>query len=149
MNIWEIHPALVHFPLTLLLSSTVLELFALRRKRESIARCAVGMLVAGLAFVPVVASAGIIAYFTVPAHTDEANLRMIFHAFFAVAAALLYGVVLLLRWRRRMALARPGAAVLSVTAALLLTVTGALGGYLVYHDGVGVVPATRADLEAE
>lgn len=147
MNIWEIHPALVHFPLALLFSSTVLEVFARLKKRERAARWAVGMLAAGLAFTPVVALAGVIAYFTVPEHTDGASFRMLVHAFLGVSASVFYGVVLLLRWRRRTEIARAGSVALSVVAALFLGATGALGGYLVYQDGVGVVPAAPPRLD--
>lgn len=38
MNLWEIHPMLVHFPIAFLLAAAALDLPALRWPRESVAQ---------------------------------------------------------------------------------------------------------------
>jgi uncharacterized membrane protein len=149
MNIWEIHPALVHFPLTLLLASTVLEFIARRNQRESTAHAAFVALGTGLVAAVVVAIAGVVAYFTVPPHSDAAHVRIFLHAFFALGAAGFYGVVFLLRFKHRTLPPQPSSLVLSVMGALMLFAAGSLGEYLVYHDGVGISPNEESPLDKE
>ncbi|HXS19262.1 MAG TPA: DUF2231 domain-containing protein [Polyangiaceae bacterium] len=149
MNIWEIHPALVHFPLTLLLASTVLEIVARRTGRESTARTALLSLGAGLIAAVVVAMAGAVAYFTVPPHSDEADGRILLHGLLALSAAALYAIAFLLRFKHRAMPSGNSGLVLSVSGALLLFAAGSLGGYLVYHDGVGVVPNEKSPLDKD
>src|SRR5437870_1754658 len=45
---WEIHPAVVHFPVALLLCAVALDLFAWWRKRSGYMRPIAGLLVAGV-----------------------------------------------------------------------------------------------------
>lgn len=139
MNLWEIHPAFVHFPLAFLLASTVVDIAALRSRRANWARVAEGLLVAGIISAVPVAAGGVLAYFTVPPHSEDADDRILLHAFFAVAAVVSYTTVLFLRWKKRRELVTRGQLVASLLGAVLLTFAGALGGYIVYHDGVGVV----------
>jgi len=147
MTWWEIHPALVHIPLTLLLAATVLDVVAFVRRRESLVRLAAAVLVAGIIAALVAASAGLLAYFTVPPHTERAHVRILLHAVTAAGAAVLYGVVLVLHARPR-AQTRPRLRMgVSLAAAAVLTAAGALGGYLVYHDGVGVKTAHSGEVE--
>lgn len=140
MNIWEIHPAFVHFPLAFLFSSTVLEFVARRTGKEGLSRVAVGLLAAGVISAPIAALGGLVAFFTVPVPSDEAHARMIVHGVLAALATVAYGLTLALRWKRRAGPASPGALALSVLGSLLLGATGAVGGYLVYQDGVGMEP---------
>lgn len=140
MNIWELHPAFVHFPLAFLFSSTVLEFVACRPGKQGLTRVAVGLLAAGVIAAPIVALAGLVAYFTVPVPSDEAHLRIVVHGILAVLATAAYALVLALRWKRRAERAGGGALALSAFGALLLGATGAVGGYLVYQDGVGMEP---------
>lgn len=145
MNIWEFHPALLHFPLTFLLSSTVLEIVARRRRRADVALAAFCLLLAGVLTAIVVAFTGVVAYFTVPPHSEAANDRILLHAFAALSAASFYSFALFLRWRNRHRVASRFVVVLSVIGTVLLFVAGSLGGWLVYHDGVGVTaPGTNA-----
>src|SRR6266542_897509 len=73
---WELHPALVHFPLALLLSGVVLDLYAWWRGRPGQLRAVAGLLVAGVVTGLVAALAGVLAFFTVPAHTAAAHRLM-------------------------------------------------------------------------
>lgn len=147
MNPWEIHPAFVHFPLAFLMASTVLDIAARRKRRPDLARMATWLLVTGLICVVPVAAGGVLAYFTVPPHTDDANDRMLLHAFLAVTAALSYALVLVLRYKQKSDVATNGQVAASLVGAALLASAGALGGYLVYHDGVGVVAGRSDTLE--
>lgn len=149
MNIWEIHPALVHFPLTLLLASTVLEIVTLRNGRESTAHAAVVTLGAGLIAAVLVALAGVVAYFTVPPHSEEAHVRILLHGLFALSAATLYAIVFFVRYKRRTIKPQTSSLVLSVMGALLLFAAGSLGGYLVYHDAVGIKPNEESPLDKD
>jgi uncharacterized membrane protein len=67
---WEIHPALNHLPIALLLGGVILDLWAWGRGRPALAQVATGMLVAGVLTGVLTALAGLLAYFTVPAHTE-------------------------------------------------------------------------------
>lgn len=149
MNPWDFHPALVHFPIAFLLAATTLDVVGFVQVRNdptrsatslALARLSLCLLVAGVLSSLVAASAGILAYFTVPPHSQETQVRMLVHVLFAVSATLVYAV-LLLRRRRGPALLAGSEVGFSVVGAALLGAAGALGGYLVYHDGVAVPEA--------
>lgn len=149
MNPWEIHPALVHLPIGLLLSSTVLDIAAVVRGRESLSRVAFGLLVAGVITALVAAAAGVLAFFTVPAHSAEAHRRIFIHLSLAVCSAVIFAIEILVRWKRRGELARPGHLAASIVAAAALFAAGSFGGQLVYHDGVGVTAVQSTDSQRE
>jgi uncharacterized membrane protein len=141
---WEIHPALVHFPIAFFLSGVTLDLYAWWMRREDLARIATGILAAGVIMAVPTALAGLLAFFTVPAHTEAAHTRMLWHLGLEVAAVALFTAVVIVRWRDGLAL--PGAASrgLGLLAAAILIVASYLGGDLVYHGGAGVDPQILA-----
>lgn len=141
MNTWELHPALVHFPIALLLSGVVLDLYGWRTKREDLSRVAYGLLVAGVIMGLVTALSGVLAYYTVPAHTEAAHERMTWHIWIQSIAMGVFGLMCLLRWKRRKSLVAPRALFLGVSAAVLLIVGSYLGAWIVYRGGAGVDPA--------
>ncbi|MBX9582967.1 MAG: DUF2231 domain-containing protein [Gemmataceae bacterium] len=136
---WEWHPATVHFPLAFLLGAVALDLYARWVERPGLARVATGMMTAGVALGLVAATTGAVAFFTVPAHTDEAHRLMYWHLGLNAAALALFAAVVIARWRVR----EPGAGVrvAGLLAAGLLGVGGFLGGRIVYRGGAGVDPA--------
>lgn len=140
MKAWELHPALVHFPIALLLSATALEAAAVLRKRERLGPAAYALLLAGVLSALPAAAAGLIAYFTLPGHSEGAHRRMLIHPALAGGAVLLYAIVAALRRNRRAEVPRAGHLVISLLAAGLLIATATLGGHLVYRDGLGVQP---------
>jgi uncharacterized membrane protein len=74
---WEIHPALVHFPIALLLCGVALDLYAWWRQRADWERIATGLLVAGVLAGVVAALSGFLAWWTIPSsHTEEAHILM-------------------------------------------------------------------------
>lgn len=141
---WEIHPALNHLPIAFLLGGVVLDLYAWWRGRPALAQVATGLLVAGVLTGLLAILAGVLAFFTVPAHTDEAHRLMFWHMGIQAASMLLFIPVAWKRWRN-WALPPPAASrLVAFVAALLLLVGSGLGGYIVYHGGAGIDPQLLA-----
>jgi uncharacterized membrane protein len=144
---WEIHPALAHFPIALLLAAVVADLWTVFRRSETRSRAAAGLYVAGFLAALPTAAAGLLAWYTVP-HAEAAHGLMIWHPLVALASVILFAVLVVVRWRARgTPPSRPQRA-LAIGAALLLGATGLLGGQLVFRRGVGVsttMPPTRED----
>lgn len=141
---WEIHPALNHLPIALLLAGVALDLYAWWRGRPDSAQVATGLLVAGVLTGALTALAGLLAFFTVPGHTEEAHRLMYWHLGIQAAALLLFAWP---AWQRRRNWAAPptrAGRLVACLAAVLLLVGSGVGGYLVYHGGAGVDPQLLA-----
>jgi nitrite reductase/ring-hydroxylating ferredoxin subunit/uncharacterized membrane protein len=134
-----LHPALVHFPVGLLLLSLALDLIALFQGGSSILyRAAFYAMAAG-------AGMGILAAFTGLA--DWVDIRLdhpakgpaTLHMFLNLAAIALFSINLLLR-SGSLERSAPAAIELglSLLGAGLVLVSGYLGGTLVYDNGIGV-----------
>ncbi len=139
---WEWHPATVHFPIAFLLGAVALDLYAWRRGRADLTRTANGLLAAGTVLGLVTATTGVVAFFTVPAHTEEAHRLMYWHLGLNAASLGLFAAVCFLRWRT--AVPGAGARVTGVLAAALLGAGGVLGGRIVYRGGAGIDPRILA-----
>jgi uncharacterized membrane protein len=141
---WELHPMLVHFPIAFLMGGGVLLLWASWRPTEMRHRTAAGMLLTGMVLGWLAAAAGGLAYFTVPAHTEEGHILMYWHLGLGLAMLALFTWLSITRWRGR----TTGATKLQLTGALaglvLLMLTGYVGGSIVYHHGAGVDPRILA-----
>ncbi len=140
LPLWELHPPLVHFPIAFFLGAVVLDGYAWWRGHEGPARVATGLLVAGLATGLLAGLTGLLAFFTVPAHTAEAHDRMYWHLGLMLAAVVLFLGVVVLRRGPAPSGMLTAARGLGVVAAVLLLVGAYLGGDLVYHGGAGVSP---------
>lgn len=139
---WEIHPALVHFPIALLLCGVVLDLYAWWRRRSDLERVATGLLVAGVLTGILTALTGFLAWWTMPSsHTEEAHVLMYWHLGLQVAAVVLFAWVVLVRWRRRQSSPSSPSRTIGLVATALLAVGAYLGGHVVYHGGAGIDPA--------
>ena len=145
MNVWEIHPALVHFPIALLLSAIALDVFAWWRPNDLLNRVATGLLIAGVVAGWLAANFGLLAFYTVPAHTHEAHHLMFWHIGAAVSTLLLFTWLALVRWFHRMEPITRSRRIVGLVAATFLMTTGALGGHIVYHGGAGVEPELLAE----
>jgi uncharacterized membrane protein len=137
---WEIHPALNHLPIAFLLGGVVLDLYAWARGRPSLVQVATGMLIAGVVTGVLAALAGLLAFYTVPGHTEVAHRLMYWHlGIQATSLVLFIGPT----WKRSRNRAAPpsmvGRLVLCLAAVLLLVGSG-IGGYIVYHGGAGIDP---------
>lgn len=153
---WEIHPALVHFPIALLLAGVALDLFAWWRLRRwegpaepppgllGLTRVATGLLIAGVLTGGLAALTGFVAYVTAPLYAAGAVVLLNWHLGVALASLALFGWVAFIRWLDR---ASPPTAMTRATglvAAVLLATAGALGGHLVYRAGAGFDPGRFA-----
>lgn len=98
---WELHPILVHFPIAFLLGGVVLLLWARWRPNELRHRVAAGMLLCGMILGWLAAAAGGLAYFTVPAHTEEGHVLMYWHLGLGLAMLALFTWVSITRWQGR------------------------------------------------
>ncbi len=143
-KLWEFHPMLVHFPIAFLLAGVTMELVALRRPNEMIYRAAAWLFLVGTAFGWLVAAAGGLAYFTVPAHTEAGHDLMYWHLGQGLAMLTLFTWVSIMRWRRRTTAATKQQLIASLIGAALLMSTGHVGALLVYRHGAGVDPKILA-----
>lgn len=135
---WEWHPAIVHFPIAFLLGAVVLDLYAWGRGRAEAARGATWLMAAGAATGAVAVATGAVAFFTVPAHTEEAHRLMYWHLGLMGAAVVVFAAVLDARARA----GRPGAGarIVGLVAAGVLIIGAYLGGTIVYRGGAGIDP---------
>jgi len=136
-----VHPALVHFPIALLLSATIADVAWLAGLTADTHLGAV-LMAAGLAGGLVAMAAGLFDL----ARLDETVVPHATRHMMVVGAAWLgYGVALYLRRESLTASASIGTATVAVSfaSALLLALGGWLGGRLVYTFGAGVDAVRR------
>ncbi len=146
MKPWELHPALVHFPMALLLAGVALDLYARLRKRDTLVRPAFflqfwGLLAGGLATL-----AGILAWYTAP-RVYEINPLVYTHPLLALISLLSFSVLVAARWRTRSAMANTPAQICAAAAALLILLAAYTGGHLVFRGSMGITG--RSDRPAE
>jgi uncharacterized membrane protein len=141
-----LHPALVAFPLGLLLLVPFWDLSRLfLLDAHDAAVVAYWSELAGLIFGAVAAVAGLVDLVRLP---DQAALSTALrHAGCAVTALSLFGVAFALRGHGDPL--RPAIVVLDALGAATLALTGWLGGHLVFHYGVGMQSPPLAPAPAE
>lgn len=139
---WEAHPATVHFPIAFLLGAVALDLYAWSRGRADLVRTATALMAAGIVTGVVAVATGLLAFFTVRAHTSTAHDQMYWHLGLNTVAIVLFAVVFFLR--RRPAEPGTGVRIAGLLAAALIAAGGFLGGRIVYRGGAGVDPLILA-----
>lgn len=132
-----LHPALVAFPLGLLLLMPVWDLSAVVLGARDAAVVAYWSELAGLALGAVAAVAGLVDLVRLSDNTAQPTALR--HAGSALTALSFFGVAFALRGHGDPL--RVSVVVLDSLGALTLGVTGWLGGHLVFHYAVGLEPA--------
>lgn len=145
MKPWELHPALVHFPLAFMLAAAAARVWMLRSDRDAVRQVAsmAGLWGVGLGWLA--ASAGLLAFLTLPAHTEAVHESMLVHAGLAIAGLVTFTASVILE--RRASFGLP--TWLAVAGAGLLVAAGFLGGRMVYREGAGVLQAPGMAPEGE
>ncbi|MBX9681636.1 MAG: DUF2231 domain-containing protein [Gemmataceae bacterium] len=136
---WEAHPATVHFPIAFLLGAVALDLYAWSRGRTDLAYAATWLIAAGAISGLLAMATGLLAFFTVRAHTALAHEQMYWHLGLNAVAIVLFAAIFFLR--RRPAGVGTGVRIAGLLAAALIAVSGFLGGQIVYRGGAGIDPA--------
>ncbi|MDL5054129.1 DUF2231 domain-containing protein [Oscillatoria laete-virens NRMC-F 0139] len=149
MKPWELHPALVHFPIAFLLGAIVLDLYAWVRARNELKRVVYGLLIAGVVSGVVAALAGILAYFTIPNHTQSAHDMMSRHIWLQATAVALFTVNAIIRWRNSSDEVPTAARLIGVIAASVLIWGSSIGGEMVYRAGTGIDPKALAPFDKQ
>jgi uncharacterized membrane protein len=144
MKPWELHPALVHFPIAFLVGGLALDYAAAWKKRDAWLRPAAGLLVWGVITGWLAALAGLLAWYTL--RNDEG--MNLWHPVTAALSMIAFTALAVVRWRRRATFATPSSEGLGAVAALLILAAGYIGSHMVYRAGMGVEGA-RVDRAAD
>jgi nitrite reductase/ring-hydroxylating ferredoxin subunit/uncharacterized membrane protein len=135
-----LHPLLVHFPIGLFVLALVLDIGSfVRDDGNALVRCAFVALVAGIITALLAAGPGIVDWSDIRSD-HPAKKTATYHMILNVAAILLYAISTALRWGSfDTATHTPVLAfIVSLIASAVLTVSGYLGGHIVYNDGIAV-----------
>lgn len=141
---WEIHPALNHLPIAFLLGGVAVDSYAWWRGRPNLSSVATGLLVAGVLTGGFAWLSGVLAFFTVPAHTEEAHWLMFWHGGVQTIALAMFSWVAWKRWRNATSPPLALVRVVGCIGAVLLLIGSGVGGYIVYHGGAGIDPQLLA-----
>lgn len=151
MELWEIHPTLIHFPIAFLIAAVCFDLYLWARGDRGPSAAVNWLYITGVSTAAVAAAAGALAFFTAPAsYTDEAAEIVWWHIGGAVTQFVLFAIVAIARYRHRRDASPNWTRALGLVAALVLVFAGYEGGYIVYHGATGIEPAVLAtDLRAK
>ncbi len=136
-----LHPAVIHFPITLLLLNGLLTLIFLRRPDLFLERSAYGALVLGWWGALVATITGVLATAVQWPVQDDHLFWVNAHAVLGGVLLLVYGRALLMRRRDPQILHsqhRRAYLLLLLIGMLLVVTSGWTGGHLVYQLGIGV-----------
>lgn len=138
---YALHPAVVHFPIALLLLNLLLTLRCLRTPDSFTERAAYGALVLGWWATLAAIATGTIAVALDWPLRSEVLVWVNWHAVLGLALLIVYGRALLWRRRNPALLAEPERRrylVMLIVGAGIVVIDGWVGGHLVYRLGLGV-----------
>lgn len=144
MRPWEIHPVLVHFPIAFLLAAAIAQLWVSRYPQSPLHQVARTIASWGVALGWVAACAGVVAWLTLPTHTEAVHTLMFLHGGLALGGLIACTAGVLFGRRQRSA----PALWLGLAGATLIAAAGFVGGSMVYRGGAGISP-DRAELAPE
>lgn len=151
MELWEIHPAIVHFPIAFLIGAVCYDLYLWSRGEHGPSSVVNGLYITGVLTAALAAGAGLLAFYTGPAsYTDESAQIIWWHIGAAVTQFVLFAAIAIVRFRHRRDASPSWTRMVGFVAALVLIFAGYEGGYMVYHGATGVEPELLArDLRAK
>jgi uncharacterized membrane protein len=151
MELWEIHPAIVHFPIAFLIGAVCYDLYLWTKGERGPSGTVNGLYIVGVLSAALAAAAGLLAFFKGPASfTDEAARTVWWHIGAAVTQFVLFAVIAVVRWRHRRDASPGWTRVVALLAGLILVFAGYEGGFMVYHGATGIEPQLLArDLRAK
>jgi uncharacterized membrane protein len=146
MELWEIHPALVHFPIAFLVGAVALDLYSWRTIPERhLERTVTGLYITGVATGILAALAGVLAFYTTPmTFTEEAGSKIWWHIGTAAPAVIAFAIIAFIRWRSPTA-SPAWTRVLALAAVISLGIAGYVGGNMVYQGGMGIEPSLMSN----
>ena len=146
-----LHPTLVHFAIGLLVAGLLFDVVGLFRSSEKLVFVGFANTVAGACACLLAVATGLLAQSRLGAHSSIGNALLSFHNLIGVIVACV--AVGLAVWRILMGgaiRARTLYLAAALFTAALVSITGGLGGMLVYWYGMGISPETaRRILEAQ
>lgn len=131
-----VHPMLVPFPITFLVSALLTDLAYWGSLEDFWARASLWLIAAGLATGLLAGAVGAIDYFTIRRAREHKAGRI--HAIGNVTAVVLSAVNLAIRWGDPADAILWTGLILSLIVAAILVVTGWYGGELAYRHKIGV-----------
>lgn len=141
MELWEIHPAIVHFPIAFLIGAVCYDLYLWARGDHGPSNVVNGLYITGVLTAALAAAAGLLAYYKGPASfTDEAARLVWWHIGAAVTQFVLFGAIAIVRFRHRRDASPSWTRVVAFVAAVVLVFAGYEGGFIVYHGATGIEP---------
>jgi nitrite reductase/ring-hydroxylating ferredoxin subunit/uncharacterized membrane protein len=133
-----LHPILVHLPIALFFVSFLLDIASFIWGGEDLVHAACYTMLAGVITALVAAVPGLVDWLAIRADQPAREIGL-YHMILNVLAVVVYAIDLTIRSRDRDATQTPTIPfILSVTGVILLSVSGYLGGIMVYDDGIGV-----------
>lgn len=138
----NLHPAIVHFPIALLIVAALLAIITLVHKKASWKEWMFKNLVLGLAFLPLAIIAGIVEEQNLQ-HSEAIHSVLMIHKYNGFVILLVYSILTIWFWRRKNSIQSKEytAWVLCLLLATgLLSYQGYLGGKMVFDLGAGVKP---------
>ncbi len=139
-----IHPMLIPFPLGLLATSLIFDVFYLATRRKTWSQTSYHMIAAGVVGGVLAAVFGLLDWLAIPGFT-RAKAIGLWHGVGNAVVTVLFTASWLMRRNRRNYEPDDPAVALSFIGGLLATITGWLGGELVDRLGVGVDRGAHLD----